>query len=249
MLGPTGSLDSQPPSNWAGLHQQVVECRRCSRLVEWRERIAVEKRRAYMDWDYWGRPVPGFGDPEAELVIIGLAPAAHGANRTGRMFTGDSSGDTLTGAMFRAGFANQAHSDHRDDGLTLSNAYLTAVGRCAPPGNRPTADELTQCRRFLNWELELLNRCKVVLVLGQIAMTGYLRTLQARGVEIPRLAFRHGAWYSFDPSEPELAISYHPSRQNTQTGRLTTEMFDEVFMRIRDHLDGSQMGRVSPRGG
>jgi uracil-DNA glycosylase family 4 len=199
--------------------------------------VAVEKRRAYADWDYWGNAVPGFGDPEAELVIIGLAPAAHGANRTGRMFTGDSSGDTLTAAMYRVGFANQARSDHRDDGLTLSNAYLTAVARCAPPGNRPTADELTQCRQFLIWELELLTRCKVVLVLGQIAMTGYLRVLKAMGVEFPRLDFQHGGWYSFDPPVPELAISYHPSRQNTQTGRLTTQMLDDVFMGIRRHLD------------
>ena len=222
---------------WKTLNTDVMVCRRCPRLVAWREKVAREKRRAYLEWDYWGKPVPGFGDREARLVIIGLAPAAHGANRTGRMFTGDSSGSTLLAAMHRAGFSSQSTSMHRDDGLELHDAYLTAVARCAPPGNRPTARELANCRPFLDRELHLLDHAQVVLALGRIAFDGYQRMLREHGWISSRLIFRHGASFSFDSPLPELVACYHPSRQNTQTGRLTEQMIDQVFARIRNILD------------
>ena len=217
---------------WEALEAEVVACTRCPRLVAWREQVAAEKRRAYRDWTYWGRPVPGFGDRQARLVIIGLAPAAHGANRTGRMFTGDGSASTLIAALYRAGFANQPTSVQRGDGLVLYDAFITAVARCAPPANRPTAAELANCRPFLARELALLQNVRVVLALGRMAFDGYLRLLREQGVTVPRLAFRHGACYSFDPPHPTLVVSYHPSRQNTQTGRLTEAMLDAVFERI-----------------
>lgn len=222
---------------WKTLNADVVACRRCARLVAWREKVAREKRRAYLEWDYWGKPVPGFGDREARLVIIGLAPAAHGANRTGRMFTGDSSGRTLLAAMHRAGFSNLPSSTHGDDGLVLQDAYLTAVARCAPPGNRPTAGELTNCRTFLERELQLLDHVRVVLALGRIAFDGYQRMLRDGGVISSRLIFEHGASFSFDSPLQELIACYHPSRQNTQTGRLTDKMLDQVFAQIQLVLD------------
>ena len=222
---------------WKTLNTEVVACRRCSRLVDWREQVAREKRRAYLEWDYWGKPVPGYGDREARLVIIGLAPAAHGANRTGRMFTGDSSGRTLLAAMHRAGFSNLPSSLSRDDGLELQDAYLTAVARCAPPGNRPTAGELANCRPFLERELQLLAHTRVVLALGRIAFDGYQRMLRESGRISSRLIFEHGASFSFDSPQPEFIACYHPSRQNTQTGRLTDEMLDQVFTRVRELLD------------
>jgi uracil-DNA glycosylase family 4 len=222
---------------WEILNTNVVTCRRCSRLVAWREKVAREKRRAYLEWDYWGKPVPGFGDREARLVIIGLAPAAHGANRTGRMFTGDSSGRTLLAAMYRADFSSQPSSMHGDDGLVLQDAYLTAVARCAPPGNRPTAGELANCRPFLERELQLLDHARVVLALGRIAFDGYQRVLREGGRISSRLIFEHGASFSFDSPLQELIACYHPSRQNTQTGRLTDKMLDQVFARVRHFLD------------
>jgi len=233
---------------WAQLNAEIVACTACPRLVQWRQKIAQEKRRAFQDWDYWGQPVPGFGDQQARLVIIGLAPAAHGANRTGRMFTGNGSGDTLTAALHRAGFANQPTSRHRDDGLQLRDAFLTALARCAPPGNRPTPDELDNCQGFLVRELALLSSTlvrelallsstHVVLTLGQIAFDRYRRLLGKQGADLPRLAFRHGASYRLEPPLPALVASYHPSRQNTQTGRLTGEMLDEVFAQVRRLLD------------
>jgi len=224
-------------SRWRKLEGDIVACRQCPRLVEWREEIAAQKRRAFADWDYWGKPVPGFGDPEARLLIIGLAPGAHGSNRTGRMFTGDSSGDTLFAAMHRAGFANKPMARESGDDLKLPGAFITAVGRCAPPKNRPTAEELANCQPFLLREIELLHRVSVVLALGQIAFDGYLRALREQGLEIPRLKFTHGLWHDFDPPTPSLVACYHPSRQNTQTGRLTEEMMDAVFSRIRSALD------------
>lgn len=222
---------------WKTLNADVVACRCCSRLVAWRETVAREKRRAYLEWDYWGKPVPGFGDRDARLVIIGLAPAAHGANRTGRMFTGDSSGRTLLAAMHRAGFSNLPSSMHDDDGLVLQDAYLTAVARCAPPGNRPTAGELANCRPFLKRELQLLDHTRVVLALGRIAFDGYQRMLREDGGISSRLIFEHGASFSFDSTLPALIACYHPSRQNTQTGRLTDKMLDQVFARVRYLLD------------
>jgi uracil-DNA glycosylase family 4 len=222
---------------WAQLNAEIVACTACPRLVEWRQKAAQEKRRAFRDWDYWGRPVPGFGDRQARLVIIGLAPAAHGANRTGRMFTGNGSGDTLTAALHRAGLANQPTSHHRDDGLQLRDAFLTAVARCAPPKNKPTRDEMDNCQGFLVRELALLPSTRVVLTLGRIAFDRYRQLLQKQGAALPRLTFHHGACYRLESPLPALVVSYHPSRQNTQTGRLTEEMLDEVFAQVRGLLD------------
>jgi uracil-DNA glycosylase family 4 len=222
---------------WAQLNAEIVACTACPRLVEWRQKVAQEKRRAFRDWDYWGRPVPGFGDRQARLVIIGLAPAAHGANRTGRMFTGNGSGDTLTAALHRAGFANQLTSRRRDDGLQLRETFLTAVARCAPPKNKPTGDEMDNCQGFLVRELALLSSTRVVLTLGRIAFDRYRRLLRKQGAALPRLTFHHGACYRLEPPLPALVVSYHPSRQNTQTGRLTEEMLDEVFAQVRRLLD------------
>jgi uracil-DNA glycosylase family 4 len=225
---------------WEQLTAAVVACTRCPRLVAWREEAAQSKRRAYQDWDYWGKPVPGFGDRNARLAIVGLAPAAHGANRTGRLFTGDGpagSAGTLMSALHRAGYANQPTSTHRGDGLKLRDAYITAVARCAPPGNRPKAAELANCRSYLRRELGLLASVEVVLCLGRVAFDGYLRLLRDAGLHVPRVAFEHGACYTFDnPDLPVLAASYHPSRQNTQTGRLTDAMLDNVFGEIRAFL-------------
>jgi len=230
-------VQGKAAGDWKTLNSEVLACRRCPRLVAWREKVAREKRRAYHDWDYWGKPVPGFGDHEARLVVLGLAPAAHGANRTGRMFTGDSSGRTLLPAMYRAGFANQPTSLHRDDGLELHDAYLTAVARCAPPGNKPTAEELSNCRPFLEQELRLLNHIRVVIALGRVAFDGYQRMLREYGMIPSRLIFEHGASFNFDAPLPVLIACYHPSRQNTQTGRLTDEMLDQVFAKARALLD------------
>lgn len=245
---------------WQQLNSELVACTRCPRLVAWREEVARKKRRAFQEWEYWGKPVPGFGDHNARLVIIGLAPAAHGANRTGRMFTGDGSADTLIAALHRAGFANQSTSAHCGDGLELHDAYMTAVVRCAPPGNRPTAQELTNCRLYLGRELSLLTSARVVLTLGRVAFDDYLRLLREQGHDVPRLEFRHGACYTWavhralrpfdrirtaqaqdgacrdDVPLPALVASYHPSRQNTQTGRLTDAMLDEVFEQVRGLL-------------
>jgi uracil-DNA glycosylase family 4 len=222
---------------WAQLNAEIVACTACPRLVQWRQQVAQEKRRAFRDWDYWGRPVPGFGDRQARLVIIGLAPGAHGANRTGRTFTGDSSGDTLTRALHRAGFANQPTSRHRDDGLQLRDAFLTAVARSAPPQNKLARDEMDTCQPFLARELALLPSARVVLTLGRIAFDRYRRLLREQGATLPRLDFYHGACYCLEPPLPALVVSYHPSRQNTQTGRLTEEMLDEVFAHIHTLLD------------
>jgi len=227
---------------WEALTAEVVGCCACPRLVAWREQVARYKRRAYRDWDYWGRPVPGFGDRAGRLLIVGLAPGAHGANRTGRMFTGDSSGDTLYGALCRAGFANQPTSQHRDDGLILTDVFITAVARCAPPGNRPTAQELNTCRPYLVREWALLPQIRIVLALGQIAFDGCQRLLrEIRYEDLPRLQFGHGLHYSLSSSSPtetrHLIASYHPSRQNTQTGRLTPAMMDQVFALVRSFLD------------
>ena len=230
---------------WHELNGEIVDCVRCPRLVAWREKVAREKRRAFQDWTYWGRPVPGFGDRRARLVILGLAPAAHGANRTGRMFTGDGSGDTLTKALHRAGFASQATSTRLEDGLVLSDAYLTAIVRCAPPGNLPTPQERANCREYLERELELLDSARVVLALGRMAFDGYLRLLREGGYKVPRLGFRHDGVYRFDRPLPTLVASYHPSRRNTQTGRLTDAMLDAVLEKILDSLkkEGNRHGR------
>ncbi len=215
------------------LSAEISRCRRCERLVEWRERVAVEKRAAYRDSEYWGRPVPGFGDPQARLLIVGLAPAAHGANRTGRMFTGDRSGDWLFAALHRAGFASQPESIARGDGLVLADAFVTAIGRCAPPANKPTGEELALCRPWLEAEIDLLDRVRVVVPLGGLAFTQLLRVYSDRGVPVPkpRPRFGHGAEVDLGPGGPVILASYHPSQQNTFTGRLTEQMLDDVFAR------------------
>jgi uracil-DNA glycosylase family 4 len=213
------------------IERQVIACTRCPRLVAHRCQIAETKRRAYRDWDYWGKPIPGFGDPKARLLVIGLAPAAHGGNRTGRVFTGDSSGDLLFDTLYRAGFSNQPQSVARDDGLRLRGAYITAAARCAPPGNKPLPEEFRNCREYLEREIDLLREVKVVVALGKIAFDAYLSILKDRGLITRRsqFVFAHGAVHKLPPPLPVLITCYHPSRQNTQTGKLTREMFTGVF--------------------
>jgi len=215
----------------------MLSCRLCPRLVGWREEVARVKRRAYRDEDYWGKPVPGFGDPDARVLIVGLAPGAHGANRTGRMFTGDSSGDFLYSALHRAGFASQPTSRGRDDGLTLQDAYISAACRCAPPDNKPAPDELAACRPFLTQEITLLENVRVVVALGRIAFDAVLRVYAYQLQPIlPQPLFAHNAVASLGDALPMLVTSYHPSRQNTQTGRLTTAMFDDVWSNVQGLL-------------
>jgi uracil-DNA glycosylase family 4 len=205
--------------------------------VKYREKVAKEKRRAFRDWTYWGRGIPGFGDPRAQLFILGLAPAAHGANRTGRVFTGDRSGDFLYKALHKAGFANQPTSVHRDDGLHLKNAYIAAAVRCAPPANKPMPGEISNCRSYLERELEIL-RPRAVLALGKIGWDAYLEILKQRGQIASRAAFHfsHGAERAFAEGLPRLFGVYHPSQQNTQTGRVTGAMYAAVLKRIRAFL-------------
>lgn len=264
----------------AGLAAEIAGCRRCPRLTAYREAVAAQPRPAYRGQRYWSRPVPGFGDPAARLLVVGLAPAAHGANRTGRMFTGDSSGDWLFRALYRAGFANRPESRHRGDGLEVRDCFITASCRCAPPGNRPLVEELAACRPFLERELALLERVRVVVALGRIAFDTYLRARRdqdwgwpapwgsVRDVLVParrapgpeargpgpqhpgrgpwaggkarrrgKPPFGHGFIYTWGEGRPLLIASYHPSRQNTNTGVLTEEMFDEVFAAARLLLD------------
>ena len=220
--------------NLTVIADRIVRCERCPRLRTWCRRVAREKKREFASWDYWGRPVPGFGDPRARLLVVGLAPAAHGGNRTGRVFTGDSSGDWLYGALHRYGFANQATSTARDDGLRLLDCYVTASARCAPPANKPTPGELANCRPYLVEEMAALDRVRVILVLGRIAHEGWLRAAgwwdRLAPGERPR--FAHGARSAL-PDGTVLLASYHPSRQNTNTGKLTRAMWHAVFRRAR----------------
>lgn len=253
-----------PSSSLDTLQREVIACTRCPRLIRYCRAIAREKRRMYRDQDYWGRPIPSFGDPQAELLILGLAPAAHGGNRTGRMFTGDRSGDFLFRALCDTGFTNQPVSVSRDDGLQLHRCYITAALRCAPPGNRPKPVELRNCRPYLVQEVQLLKRIRAVLALGRIAFDTYLRIIYdeyssrdrklrygrvsglisarlSRGFSLalpPRstLQFAHGASFELPGGLPRLFASYHPSQQNTQTGKLTPQMFREVLQQIRRYL-------------
>jgi len=219
------------------LNDEIVACRKCPRLVVYREKVAREKRRAFRDWTYWGKPVPGFGDSGAELLILGLAPAAHGANRTGRLFTGDRSGDFLYAALHKAGFANQPTSVRNGDGLRLSNAYIAATVRCAPPKNKPLPSEIENCQSYLIRELEIL-RPKAVLALGKIAWDAYLQILKERGWIASRAAFRfaHGAEEDLPGEGGRLFGVYHPSQQNTHTGRVTPAMYHQVLRRVRRFL-------------
>jgi len=229
----------QPALQW--LDNRIVACTRCARLVRHCRTVAREKRRMYRHEEYWGKPVPGFGDPNADLMILGLAPAAHGANRTGRMFTGDRSGEFLYRALFEAGFASQPASLHRDDGLRLNNCYITAAIRCAPPGNKPLPAELRNCRPYLEEEFRLLRRVRAVLALGRIAFDTYLRIVRSTPGFPAKSSFRfsHGASCELPAELPRLFASYHPSQQNTQTGRLTEEMMLRVLSEIRWHIGQS----------
>lgn len=218
----------------------MITCAKCPRLTAYREQVARDKRRMYRDQDYWGKPVPGWGDPEARVYIVGLAPAAHGGNRTGRVFTGDSSGDFLFAALYRAGFANQPTSRSRDDGLTLWDAYIGAAARCAPPDNKPTPQEFANCFPYLAREFELLKNVRVLIGLGAIGFNAILKLLETHGVVLPkpRPKFGHAAKYQL--GKYIVIGTYHPSRQNTNTGRLTAAMFDRVFETARRELAGAQ---------
>ncbi len=214
------------------LNEQIISCRKCPRLVEWREEVARIKRKAYLDHEYWGKPVPGFGDPEARVLVVGLAPGAHGSNRTGRQFTGDASGGFLFPALHRAGFANQAEAESRSDGLLLKDMYITASGRCVPPDNKPTLEELNTCQPYLEQELKILDP-KVIVCLGRIA---FERILKIYSIRNSVYKFAHGASYQLDDSARVLC-SYHPSQQNTSTGKLTVPMFDQIWKKAKELLD------------
>ena len=228
---PLSSVCSNESVKWLNiLNREVIECTRCPRLVAYRQQVAREKRRAYRDWDYWGKPVPGFGDPHARVLIMGLAPGAHGSNRTGRPFTGDASGNFMYPVLYETGFANQSTATDRNDGLKLTDLYITAAVRCAPPDNKPLPQELAECSYFLDREMEGLKDVKVVVALGKIGFDAYLNFLKRRGMLKTRqpYLFKHGASYHM-PDGKILLASYHPSNQNTQTGKLTRQMFVKIF--------------------
>ncbi len=213
------------------LNEEIIACRKCPRLVEWREEVARVKRKAYLDHEYWGKPVPGFGDPKARVLVVGLAPGAHGSNRTGRNFTGDASGGFLFPALHRAGFANQAEAESRSDGLLLKDMYITASGRCAPPDNKPTPEELNNCQPFLERDLKIFHP-KVIVCLGRIA---FERILKIQGIRNSIYKFGHGAAYQLENGS-WLLCSYHPSQQNTSTGKLTAAMFDQIWQKAKSLL-------------
>jgi uracil-DNA glycosylase family 4 len=224
------------PEKWRSLESEIISCRKCPRLASYREEVARKKKRAYLDWTYWGRPVPGFGDRQARVLVVGLAPGAHGSNRTGRMFTGDASGEFLYAALYRAGFANQPTSHDREDGLKLKDIWITAVCRCAPPDNKPTRMEMLNCRPYLLREMALLAGFQGIVALGRIGFDNVLEIYRQTGVSISGLKFAHGAFYRLGTELPWLLASFHPSRQNTQTGRLTPAMFDQIWSRARSLL-------------
>lgn len=232
------TLQDRLPPELAAVENRVIACRLCPRLVRWCERVAAEKRRAFRDEEYWGRPVPGWGDPRARCLIVGLAPAAHGANRTGRMFTGDESGRWLYRALHRSGFATRPLSTRPGDGLELRDCFISAVNRCAPPANRLTPEERANCRPWLEAELDRLHAVEVIVALGAVAFDHVLRIFRDRGHPVPRPKprFGHGVEVELGPEAPLLVASFHPSQQNTHTGRLTETMLDRVFSRTRDRL-------------
>jgi len=211
------------------LNNIIIACRKCPRLVKWREEVARTKRKAYIDHEYWGKPVPGFGDPQARVLVVGLAPGAHGSNRTGRQFTGDASGGFLYPALHRAGFANQAQAESRSDGLILKDMYITASARCAPPDNKPSTEELNRCQPYLEKEIQILEP-KVIVCLGRIA---FERILKIYSIRNSAWKFSHGAVYQLI-TDHWLLCSYHPSRQNTQTGKLTVKMFDDIWVKAKE---------------
>ena len=234
---------SQAKARLHDLEQRIIACRHCARLVEHREKIGREKRASYAQWDYWSKPITGFGDLEAQVMVLGLAPAAHGGNRTGRVFSGDSSANFLMAGLFAAGFANQPTSEHRDDGLKLHNAYLSAAVRCVPPGDKPTTQEQHDCLPFLVEELDILPRLDTVLALGHIAFRACLRALSRRAGHTVTAKFGHGVRHHLEDGLPEVVTCYHPSPRNTNTGRLTMESFVSVLQEVQD-----QTGRAPSSG-
>ena len=218
--------------SFQSLESELITCRRCPRLVAWREEVAQTKRRAYLDQNYWGKPVPGLGDPNAKVMIVGLAPGAHGSNRTGRMFTGDASGDFMYPALHRAGFASQPTGKTVEDGLELKQVFITAICRCVPPKNRPHVAEIMNCLPWLKEEIDLLPDLKGYVALGRIAFDGLRRMYASVGEQLPPMTFGHNKLYELGQDKPWLLASYHPSQQNTLTGRLTVEMFDAIWNRI-----------------
>ncbi len=254
------SKDGAPPMRLSPelekLQSFVIRCRKCPRLVAYLQEVSKRKPKRYRDWDYWAKPLPSFGDPNARVLIVGLAPAANGGNRTGRMFTGDRSGEWLFGALYQFGFANQPNSIRRDDQFALKDCYITATIRCAPPENKPLPEEIANCRPYFLKELDLLKKIKVIVPLGQIAFTQTLKTLRLKGYDFPPLSFGHGKSYLISKSEElrtpvgngfkpfptetrtiSLITTYHPSQQNTQTGRLTTPMFHKIFRMVQKRLE------------
>ena len=224
------------PKELSEIEQAVISCRKCPRLVEWREEVARVKRRAYRYQDYWGKPVPGFGDPNARILVLGLAPGAHGSNRTGRMFTGDGSGNFLYPALHRAGFASQPEATEIDDGMVLNDVFISAVCRCAPPENKPTRDEISNCLPWLAQEMQALSHMQGVVVLGKIALEGLLSLPAFAYLPKKQFSFGHNRFYETLPGLPWILCSYHPSLQNTQTGRLTAEMFDQIWEKAKGYL-------------
>jgi uracil-DNA glycosylase family 4 len=218
----------------SALEAEIITCRKCPRLVAWREEIARTKRKAYQDEDYWGKPVPGFGDPNARIMIVGLAPGAHGSNRTGRMFTGDASGDFLYPALYRAEFANQPYAEHQEDNLRLFDVFITAICRCVPPKNRPYVAEIKNCLPWMMGEVHLLTDLEGYVALGRIAFDGIQRMYKMQGIDLPQMDFGHNEFYRLGEGMPWLLSSYHPSQQNTLTGRLDEEMFDAIWSRARE---------------
>lgn len=230
------------------LNKEVIGCARCPRLVEYRERIGREKRRAYLDWDYWAKPVPGFGDPSARVLIIGLAPGAHGSNRTGRPFTGDSSGNFMYPVLHRTGFASQAKATHVGDGLVLTDAYITAAVRCAPPDNKPLPSEIANCAPFLDREIAMLKNVKLVVALGRIGFDAYLNHLRRKGVIKSKAEYLFGHSVKYDmPDGRILLASYHPSNQNTNTGKLTEAMFTEIFRKARKLIEAQSVSKTEAK--
>jgi uracil-DNA glycosylase family 4 len=224
------------------LQDTVIRCHKCPRLIAYLKEVSNHKPKRFRDWDYWLRPLPSFGDPDARVLIVGLAPAANGGNRTGRMFTGDRSGEWLFGALHQFGFANQPNSSRRDDHFALKDCYITATIRCAPPDNKPLPEEIENCRLYFLRELDLLRNIKIIVPLGQIAFTQTLKSLRLKGYEIPSFPFGHGKSYTIPPSVRlqtiSLVTTYHPSQQNTQTGKLTKPMFHQVFKMVKKKLEG-----------
>ena len=218
------------------LNKIIISCRKCPRLVEYRENVANRKKRAYQDWVYWGKPVPAFGEIDGRILVVGLAPGQHGSNRTGRMFTGDASGVFLFAALHRAGFANQAEALNREDGLELNELLISAICRCVPPDNKPSRSEIANCLPYLEQEILLMENLQGFVALGRLAFENLLKIYRGWGEDIPRFDFKHGGKYKLGNKLPWLVASYHPSQQNTQTGRLTVKMFDEIWQKAKTSL-------------